>query len=150
MDKIKKLPSKKEDKKSSPMPTTDLPEVLITNTNVKDTNNINIVLGSYEGKIFCLDFNIITSMIKTYSFKVSENCLKTIINSDKHIFTSGNDEIIHIYDLDNREEKGLVLTYNGSISKIVKFNDFLFVGGDSHTIGIWRMTDFSNIIPKRA
>ena len=111
----------------------------------KTLTNINIVLGSYEGKIFCLDFNLITSNLKTYSFKVSENCLKTIINSDKHIFASGNDEIIHIYDIENREEKGLVLTYNGSISKIIKFKDFLFAGGDSPSIGIWRMTDFANI-----
>jgi WD40 repeat protein len=113
--------------------------------NTIQTNSLNIFLGSYEGKVFCVEMNLKTKDIKTFSFKASDNSIKVITNKDSFIFVSGVDEIIHMYNYKKKEELGMVVSYSGTISNIQIFKSFLFAAGDEPNIAIWRMSDFSPI-----
>jgi WD40 repeat protein len=107
---------------------------------------LKIFLGSYEGKIYTTQLDLKTKQIRdTYSFKSSDNPIKIISNNDNYIFTSGHDEIVHIYDILQKKEIGMFVTYSGSIFKIEIFKKFLFVSGDDHNLSIFRMSDFSPI-----
>jgi WD40 repeat protein len=114
----------------------------------KKSTNIDTILnfyyGSYEGKIFSVDVDLKTKKISSsMAFKVSENSLKVITKKDSHIFASGVDEIIHIFDMKKKEDKGMVVTYSGSVSNLKIIKNFLFASGDEPTISIWRMSDFN-------
>lgn len=112
--------------------------------NNKNANKIfKLFLGSYEGKIFSVDINLDTKKLDSFSFKVSENSIKVITHKDNYIFASGIDEIIHIFDMEKKEEKGMVVTYSGSISNIFISKNFLFAAGDECNLNIWRMSDFN-------
>lgn len=104
---------------------------------------LSLYLGSYEGNIFCVDMDLKTKELEMYKFKASENSLKVITHQDKYVFASGIDEMIHIYDMKKKEEKGLFVTYSGSISNMHIVKDFLLACGDDFSIPIWRMSDFS-------
>ena len=107
---------------------------------------LKIFLGSYEGKIYTTQLDLKTKQITdTYSFKSSDNPIKIISNNDNYIFTSGHDEIVHIYDIQQKKEIGMFVTYSGSIFKLEIFKKFLFVSGDDHNLSIFRMSDFSPI-----
>ena len=84
-------------------------------------------------------------MVSSFALKTSENSLKVILNKDNHVFVSGVDEIVHIFDMDKREDKGSVVTYNGSVTNLQIVKNFLFASGDETTISIWRMADFNLI-----
>jgi WD40 repeat protein len=113
--------------------------------NKKTSKILNLFLGSYEGNIFNISLDLTTKKLTNYSFKVSENSIKVIYFYDNHIFVSGVDEIIHIYDMTKREEKGLVFTYAGSMNCIRIFKKYLFASGDDSQIYIYRMKDFTLI-----
>jgi WD40 repeat protein len=102
--------------------------------------------GSYEGKIYAVDVDLKTKqIISSYAFKVSENSLKVLVVKDGHLFASGIDEIVHIFDMKKKEDKGSVMTYSGSVMNLQIVKNFLFASGDEPTISIWRMTDFSMV-----
>jgi WD40 repeat protein len=107
---------------------------------------LKIFLGSYEGKIYTTELDLKSKQISdTFSFKSSDNPIKIITNSDNFIFTSGHDEIVHIYDILQKKEIGMFVTYSGSIFRIEIFKKFLFVSGDDHNLSIFRMSDFNPI-----
>lgn len=110
-----------------------------------DSTILKLFLGTYEGKIITLDMDLVKKTVNIFSFKVSENSIKVIIHKDNYIFASGIDEIIHIYDMDKKQDKGTVVTYTGSISTLQIMKNYLFAAGDDHNLQIWRMTDFSKI-----
>lgn len=109
------------------------------------TKTLRLYLGSYEGKVFSMGLDIKSKELNSFSFKVSENSLKTIITHGNYIFASGVDEIVHIYDMNTKEEKGMVMTYAGSVSHIEISKNYLFSCGDDSNIIMWRMSDFKNI-----
>lgn len=107
---------------------------------------LKLFLGTYEGKVYNVDFNLNTKTLDNkYSFKVSENSLKVIHNYKDYIFVSGNDEIIHIYDMNKKEDKGVVVSYNGSIDNLKIVSGYMIATGDESGIPLWRMTDFQNV-----
>ncbi len=103
---------------------------------------LSIYLGSYEGNLFSVELDLKTKETESYKFKVSENSLKVITHQSHFVFTSGIDEMIHIYDMKKKQEKGLFVTYAGSISNIFIVKDFLLACGDDCNIPIWRLSDF--------
>jgi WD40 repeat protein len=106
--------------------------------------NLNFYFGSYEGKLFSVDVDLKKKKISSsMAFKVSENSIKVITKKDSHVFASGVDEIIHIFDMIKKEDKGTVVTYSGSISNLRIIKNFLFASGDEPNISIWRMSDFN-------
>jgi hypothetical protein len=111
---------------------------------VENTNILNLFLGSYEGKIYSIQIDLkLKKTIGSMAFKISENSLKVLVHKDSHLFASGIDEIIHIYDIDKKTDKGMIVTYAGSINNIQIERNFLFASGDESTISIWRMSDFN-------
>lgn len=105
---------------------------------------MNFYLGSYEGRLIAVDIDLKSKKVSSnQAFKVSENSLKVITKKDSHIFASGIDEIIHIFDMNKKEDKGMVVTYSGSICNLKIVKNFLFASGDEQTISIWRMSDFN-------
>ena len=110
-----------------------------------NTKLLKLYLGSYEGKVFEIDLNLKTKKYNSIAFKVSDNSIKVIHHKNKFLFVSGNDEIIHILDMKKREDKGMVVTYSGSVSNIQIINKFLLASGDDSNIAIWRMSDFSHL-----
>jgi len=109
----------------------------------ENSRKLSIYLGSYEGNLFSVELDLKSKELESYKFKVSENSLKVITHQSQFIFASGIDEMIHIYDMKKKEEKGLFVTYAGSISNIFIVKDFLLACGDDCNIPIWRMSDFS-------
>lgn len=103
---------------------------------------LSLYIGSYEGNIFSIDLDLKSKDLNMYKFKVSENSMKTISHKNEFIFASGIDEMIHIYDMSKKEEKGLFMTYAGSISNIFIVKDFIMACGSQCEIPIWRMSDF--------
>jgi len=103
---------------------------------------LSIYLGSYEGNLYSVDLDLKTKELEMFKFKVSENSIKVITHQSQYIFASGIDEMIHIYDMNKKEEKGLFVTYAGSISNIFIVKDFLLASGDDCNIPIWRLSDF--------
>jgi WD40 repeat protein len=115
----------------------------LSNKNEENLNKkLSVYIGSYEGNIFCVDLDLKTKDLDMYKFKVSENSMKVITHKNEFIFASGIDETVHIYDLNKREEKGLFMTYSGSISHIFIVKDFILACGSQSEIPIWRMSDF--------
>lgn len=113
---------------------------------MENIKQLKIFLGSYEGKIYSTQLDLKSKEIcDTYSFKSSDNPIKIITNSDNYIFTSGIDEMVHIYDITQKKEIGMFMTYSGSIFKVDIFKKFLFVSGDDHNLSIYRMSDFNPI-----
>jgi WD40 repeat protein len=107
---------------------------------------LKIFLGSYDGKIYTTQLDLKNKQLtETYSFNSSDNPIKVITNNDNYIFTSGHDEIVHIYDIHQKKEIGMFVTYSGSVFKIELFKKFLFVSGDDHNLSIFRMSDFSPV-----
>lgn len=105
---------------------------------------MKMFMGSYDGKVYSLDIDLKSKKtIGSFAFKVSEHSLKVIVNKDSHIFASGIDEIIHIFDMEKRQDKGMVVTYAGSIDNIQITKKFLFASGSENNISIWRMSDFN-------
>lgn len=114
----------------------------------EETSNLTlkIYIGTYSGSIVTIETKLkdIFSKTKQYSFKSSENQIKTIIPNANYIFTSGTDEIIRIYDTLNHEEKGIVVTYSGTISNIIVFKKFLYaVSGND--IEVFKIKTFTRI-----
>ncbi len=107
------------------------------------SKKLSIYLGSYEGNVYSVDFDLKSKELEMFKFKVSENSIKVITHQSQFIFASGIDEMIHIYDMKKKEEKGLFVTYAGSISNIFIVKDFLLASGDDCNIPIWRLSDFS-------
>jgi WD40 repeat protein len=114
-----------------------------SNTELKQ--NLNLFLGSYEGKVFCVEMDLREKNLNTFSFKASDNSIKAISTSENFIFVSGVDEIIHIYDYKKKKELGTVVSYSGTITNIRIFKSFMFACGDDPTVSIWRMSDFSRV-----
>jgi WD40 repeat protein len=111
-----------------------------------DNKIIKFFLGSYEGKIYAVDIDLKEKIMKnTFAFKVSENSLRVLYTKDQYIFASGVDEIVHIYDMAKREDKGMFVTYSGTINTLQIVKGFFFAAGDEPTISIWRMSDFNLI-----
>lgn len=107
---------------------------------------VNYYFGSYDGKIYSVPVDVSPKskkVLSKFAFKVSDNSLRVLCLKDEYIFASGMDEIIHIYDMSKKEDKGMIVTYAGSISKIQIVKNFLFAGGEEKTIPIWRMSDFN-------
>ena len=117
------------------------------NKNVNNSLILNIYLGSYEGILYVFFINIITKNIENkFSFSTSQNAIRTIYHHNKILFVSGTDEVIHIYDIYNKKSEGDLVTYSGTINDIKICKNYLIAGGDESTIGLWRMSDFNNII----
>lgn len=107
---------------------------------------LKIYLGSYEGKVFSVTMDIKSKSVDSFSFKVSDNSIKTILlHGGEYIFVSGVDEIVHIFNMKTREEKGNVVTYAGTVSILEISKNYLFTAGDDMNIAMWRMSDFSQI-----
>ena len=115
------------------------------NEAIKQLNNIYLFLGTYEGRVIRVEYIISEDKITSFSFKVSESSVRSILNESRFLFVSGNDEIIRIYDIINLKEEGMVVTYNGTINTILKHKNFLLASGDNTSIDIWRMQDFTKI-----
>lgn len=109
----------------------------------EQSKELCLYLGSYEGNVFSIKLNLKTKDLEMFKFKVSENSIKVITHQSQFIFASGIDEMIHIYDMKKKEEKGLFVTYSGSISNIFIVKNFLLACGDDPEIPIWRLSDFS-------
>jgi WD40 repeat protein len=116
-----------------------------TTDNVNSSKKIvQFFFGSYDGKIYSIQVDIGSKrVLSKFAFKVSENSIKVLCLNEEYIFASGMDEIIHIYDMSKKEDKGMIVTYAGSISNIQIVKNFLFAGGDEKLIPIWRMSDFN-------
>lgn len=110
------------------------------------TKNIEIFMGTYEGKVICVRLNPKTKKTNSISFKSSENCLKVLKLQKNFLFATGNDEIIHIFDIKKLEDKGEIMSYNGTNNHLEIDRNFLLLGGSEKTISIWRMSDFSQIL----
>jgi len=110
-----------------------------------NTKNIEIYLGTYEGKIICVRLNPKTKKTNSISFKSSENCLKVLKLQKNFLFATGNDEIIHIFDIKKLEDKGEIMSYNGANNHLEIDRNFMLLGGSERTISIWRMSDFSQV-----
>ena len=116
-----------------------------TDIKIKLSKNIEIFLGTYEGKVICIRLDPKSKKTNSISFKSSENCLKVIKLQKKFLFASGNDEIMHIFDIKKLEEKGEVMSYSGTNSHLEINHNFMLLGGSEKTISIWRMSDFNQI-----
>lgn len=114
---------------------------------VNSIPNLFIYLGTYEGRVFSLKFSPKDKkIIDKFSFPASSNALRVIYHNSSFLFVSGTDEIIHMYDLNNKTSNGDLVTYSGSINDIKVCNNWLIACGDESTIPLWRMSDFNNII----
>ena len=117
------------------------------NKNINNSLLLNIYLGSYEGIIYVFFINLQNKNIENkFSFSTSQNAIRTIYHYNKILFVSGTDEVIHIYDIYNKKSEGDLVTYSGTINDIKICKNYLIAGGDESTIGLWRMSDFNNII----
>ena len=76
----------------------------------------------------------------------SKNAIRTIYHNENDLFVSGTDEIIHMYNIHNKESNGDLVTYSGSINDIKIVKNWLIAAGDENNIPLWRMSDFSNVI----
>jgi WD40 repeat protein len=117
------------------------------NPNTTINNKIlKLYLGTYEGISYNLDLDLTSKTIaNNFSFKASDNSIKVIEHHKDYIFLSGIDEIIHIYDMNKKQDKGMVVTYSGSISNLKIVKNYLIASGDEKSISLWRMSDFQNI-----
>lgn len=149
--------SKKENSKSSA--DIEKPKPVVPTSRDK---NLNIHLGTYTGLIVnvSIPFKEITNNddenkvkinkpIKPYSFKSSENMIKTIVHhksleNQNFLFTSGTDEIIRIYNHDNNQEKGMIVSYSGTVNKLELFKKYIFAMCDNN-IEIFKMVNFNKI-----
>lgn len=107
---------------------------------------LKIYIGTYSGSIVTIENKLKDNLTKSkqYSFKSSENQVKTIVPNSNFIFTSGTDEIIRIYDTTHNEEKGIVVTYSGSISNIIVHKKFLYaISGND--IEVFKLKTFTRI-----
>lgn len=147
-------------KKKKPATNTDkgifesIKEKTITAKQNKDSSNkLHLFLGTYNGIIVKVTVelpsvnNLTTEKLsyKSESFKSSETMIKTICEHDnRYIFTSGTDEIIRIYDALENSEKGIIVSYSGTIGKILIFKQYLFAMCDNN-IEIFKLKTFSKV-----
>lgn len=122
-----------------------------SNTNDKSkSHNLDIYLGTYTGKIIINSLSINNKdsnkiVQSPSSFKSSETMIKTVVPLEKNfIFTSGTDEIIRIYNIKNYEEKGMIVSYSGSVNKLVVQKNTIFAMCDNN-IEIFKLKTFNKI-----
>ena len=108
--------------------------------------SLNLYLGTYSGSVVNLSIPFKKNQkTNQCSFKSSDLPIKTIIIQDKeYIFVSGTDEIIRIYNTKTMEEKGLFMSYSGSISQMKIFKNTLFTSCEQN-IEIFKLKDFSKV-----
>eukprot|EP00340_Litonotus_pictus_P006003 CAMPEP_0170529506 /NCGR_PEP_ID=MMETSP0209-20121228/24498_1 /TAXON_ID=665100 ORGANISM="Litonotus pictus, Strain P1" /NCGR_SAMPLE_ID=MMETSP0209 /ASSEMBLY_ACC=CAM_ASM_000301 /LENGTH=495 /DNA_ID=CAMNT_0010821541 /DNA_START=12 /DNA_END=1499 /DNA_ORIENTATION=- len=132
-----------------------------------DYSILKILLGTYTGSIVTITVDLLEyttqieekdtkkETLKTQSpmklslpfisttFKSSDTMIKTIFPHKKdYIFTSGTDEIIRIYDITSKKEKGIIVSYSGTVSKIVILKKLLFAVCDNN-LEVFKLKDFS-------
>ena len=106
-----------------------------------------IYIGTYEGKLYVIAIlPKEKEKIEQFSITSSKNAIRTIYHNEDDLFVSGTDEIIHMYNIHNKESNGDLVTYSGSINDIKIIKNWLIAAGDENIIGLWRMSDFSNVI----
>ena len=98
-----------------------------------------IFLGTYTGQVLIINSDL-NDKDQTFSFKASDSQIKTILPFENYIFTSGTDEIIRFYDLKNKQEKGVVVSYTGTIGKLFLNSKFLFAMSEKN-IEIFKKKD---------
>lgn len=110
------------------------------------STEFKIILGTYEGRIIVTKLDLSSLKASSFTFKVSDQSIKSFNNRDGHLFSSGTDEILRIFDVNKREDKGEVTTYNGTVNQITFVKDtILLSGGDDGQISIWNLEDFANL-----
>ena len=113
----------------------------------KNSIILSIYLGTYEGKLVVNNINIKSKdCISNFSFKASQNAIRTIYHKINTLFVSGTDEVIHMFNVQKKLSEGDLMTYSGSVNDIKIHDNYLIVAGENNTIPIWRMRDFNNII----
>ena len=120
----------------------------------ENSTNLNIYLGTYNGAIIKTKYTLKqenekeekkNKSNKAFSFKASENMIKTIFPyEDEFIFTSGTDEIIRIFNTKNNEEKGVILSYSGSVSKLNIFKNYIIAMCDTN-IEFFKLKNFNKV-----
>jgi WD40 repeat protein len=121
------------------------------NKNKKNKIELSTVLyiytGTYEGKLYVIALlPKEKEKIEQFSITSSKNAIRTIYHNENDLFVSGTDEIIHMYNIHNKESNGDLVTYSGSINDIKIVKNWLIAAGDENNIPLWRMSDFSNVI----
>jgi WD40 repeat protein len=117
------------------------------NTEDFQIQKLNIYLGTYSGSIVtvCINIKEPKNKIVKKSFKSSENSIKTLYPYNKeYIFSSGNDEIIRIYNLKTMQDKGIFVTYSGSISHLQIFKNKIYAIAEN-SIEVFNLKDFTKI-----
>lgn len=125
------------------------------NNNKPDkVNYLNLYIGTYSGYILNITLDLSknkkikidkSQTLKKICYKSSEQMIKTIHPfKDDYIFTSGIDEIIRIYDINNLQEKGLIMSYSGTISHLEIFDSKIFAICDNN-VEVFNLKDFRKL-----
>lgn len=112
---------------------------------ISNDNSITYFLGTYSGYIFKIILNLSDKTSSSHSFKSSNQPIKSIIKyKQDYILSSGNDEIIRVYNIINNKEIGIIMSYTGTINDLQVYNSFLFAISENN-IEIYRLKDFTKI-----
>ena len=123
----------------------------------KDSKYV-ISCGNYEGGLLGLSFpsydQIDTNLTTEYAFSASEvrilsnlmyiqGSINAIAGNKNLLALGGFSEIIKLYDLNTKKEKGELLEHTGSITYLQFYEtSFLISGSEDGLVIIWRVKDW--------
>jgi len=101
------------------------------------SEQIYVHAGTQTGSI--LGFNgTITSMQNVYAYAPHQGSVKCVGSSGRFLITGGFDEIIRLYDLKQRKERGQLIGHEGTITCLRSYKNFLISGAEDSMIIIWK------------
>lgn len=102
--------------------------------------------GNYEGGLLGLsfkEFNDLSDLHTEYAFTATDGSINAIAGNNHILALGGFAEVIKLYDLITKKEKGELMEHTGSITHLQFFETtYLISGSEDGLIIIWRVKDW--------
>ncbi|TNV72628.1 hypothetical protein FGO68_gene7198 [Halteria grandinella] len=102
--------------------------------------------GNYEGGLLGLsfkDFTDLDEMQTEYAFSATQGSINAIAGNNHMLALGGFHEVIKLYDLRTKKERGELMEHTGSITYLEFFETtYLISGSEDGLVIIWRVKDW--------
>ena len=102
--------------------------------------------GNYEGGLLGLsfkEFKDLNDLQTEYAFSATEGSINAIAGNNHLLALGGFAEVIKLYDLTTKKEKGELMEHTGSITHLQFFETtYLISGSEDGLVIIWRVKDW--------
>jgi len=107
-------------------------------------SKLQIVIGTYSGGLIGLEGKV--NKLKTsFAFKAANNCIKSLSIVYPVLVAGDYEEMLRIYNLEEKKEFGSLLEGMGAINALHSTNTHLLSANEEGRVVIWRIKDWSQL-----